>query len=70
MYSDPKLEEKIVQHEGIRKFVYTDTMGFSTVGIGRNISETGEGLSVDECFYLLRNDIDRCAKELSNLQWF
>lgn len=70
MYSNPDLENKLVEHEGIRKFAYTDTVGKITVGIGRNIDKDGEGLSVDECFYLMRNDIDRRYRVLMQYDWF
>ncbi len=70
MYSDPKLEQKITEHEGIRKYAYLDTAGKTTVGIGRNLSQGGEGLSVDECFYLLRNDINRIYRALTLYEWF
>ena len=67
---DDKLVNKIVEHEGIRKYAYTDTTGHITVGVGRNLSQGGEGLSTDEIFYLLKNDIARIQKDLSNYSWF
>tara|TARA_E500000318_G_scaffold107581_1_gene117104 strand:+ start:805 stop:1176 length:372 start_codon:yes stop_codon:yes gene_type:complete len=44
--------------------------GYETVGVGRNIAESGLGLSEDEIDYLLKNDIKRCKQELTALSWF
>lgn len=53
-------------HEGVKRFVYKDTTGNWTIGIGRNISPGGMGLSEDEIHLLLRNDIRRIDNELAN----
>jgi len=66
-----KLIEQLKRHEGVRSHVYTCTSGFETIGVGRNISPSGLGLSDDEIEYLLANDIKRCDKELSyNFKWY
>ena len=45
--------------------------GYETIGVGRNISESGLGLSNDEIEYLLKNDIMRCQQELrGEYDWF
>ena len=45
--------------------------GYETIGVGRNISESGLGLSKDEVEYLLKNDILRCRNELlGEYDWF
>ena len=45
--------------------------GYETIGVGRNISESGLGLSEDEVEYLLKNDILRCRNELlGEYDWF
>ena len=45
--------------------------GYETIGVGRNISESGLGLSNDEVEYLLKNDILRCRNELlGEYDWF
>ena len=31
----------IKQHEGVRKCVYTDTMGYKTIGVGFNLDQSG-----------------------------
>ena len=68
---DEKLIAKIVEHEGIKRFAYTDTLGFVSVGIGRCLdAKKGKGLSVDECFYLLSNDIKELKPELEKYSWY
>ena len=58
-------------HEGVRSHVYMCSAGYETIAVGRNISESGLGLSDDEIDYLLQNDIDRCVAELSReYPWF
>lgn len=64
------LVEQLRRHEGVRSTVYKCTAGFETIGVGRNISESGLGLSDDEIDYLLENDINRCRKELVIFPWF
>lgn len=59
---DRKLVERVVEHEGIRQFPYKDTRGFITIGIGRNL--TTKGLSKDECYNLLTNDLIACNFQL------
>lgn len=65
-----KLIEQLKLHEGVRSHVYTCSAGYETIGVGRNISESGLGLSDDEIDYLLTNDIARCRKELTKFPWF
>jgi len=59
------LIDQLTIHEGKRNFVYKDTTGHWTIGIGRNISEGGMGLSDEEIHLLLRNDIRRIDNELA-----
>jgi lysozyme len=66
-----KLRDMLRRHEGVKNKVYLCSAGYETIGVGRNISKSGLGLSDDEIDYLLDNDIIRCIKELnSNLTWF
>ena len=59
------------RHEGVRSHVYLCSAGYETIGVGRNISQSGMGLSDDEVDYLLENDIIRVVKELSSeYPWF
>ena len=68
---DEKLIDRIVEHEGIKRFAYTDTLGSVSVGIGRCLdAKKGKGLSVDECFYLLSNDIKELKPELEKYSWY
>ena len=65
------LIEMLKRHEGVRSTVYVCSAGYETIGVGRNISATGLGLSEDEIDYLLENDIERVIKELSTeYPWF
>lgn len=67
-----KLIEQLKRHEGVKKHVYRDSVnGLEHIGVGRNISASGLGLSNEEIDYLLSNDILRCIKELSTeYSWF
>jgi len=66
-----KLIEMLKRHEGVRSTVYLCSAGYETIGVGRNISANGLGLSDDEVDYLLQNDIERVIKELSaEYRWF
>ena len=59
------------RHEGVKSHVYLCSAGYETIGVGRNISKSGMGLSDDEVDYLLENDIARVIKELSSeYPWF
>jgi len=59
------------RHEGVKSHVYLCSAGYETIGVGRNISNTGMGLFDDEVDYLLENDIARVIKELSlEYPWF
>lgn len=66
-----ELEKRIIAHEGSKQFAYKDTRGYTTIGIGRNIDERcGNGLTKAERLYLLRNDLNRCRKQLSIYGFF
>ena len=54
-----KLSDQLRIHEGVRKHVYLCSAGYETIGVGRNIADSGLGLSDDEIDYLLENDIAR-----------
>lgn len=51
--------------------VYTDSLGFATIGVGRLIdSRKGGGITVEESAYLLSNDIKRKTIEVIHaLPW-
>ena len=66
-----RLLDMLKRHEGVRSHVYLCSAGYETIGVGRNISKSGMGLSEDEVNYLLENDIERVIKELSSEHpWF
>ena len=66
-----ELTEMLRKHEGVRDKVYLCSAGYETIGVGRNISEDGLGLSDDEINYLLNNDIKRVREELTEeYYWF
>lgn len=61
------LRDMIIRHEGIRSKPYRDTLGVLTIGVGRNLEK---GLSEDEIFYLLDNDINNVKYEVNkNFPW-
>ena len=61
-----QLIEMIKRHEGVKDKVYKCSQGYETIGVGRNISDSGLGLSQDEIDYLLHNDLERCDIELKD----
>ena len=66
-----KIHKMLRIHEGVKSHVYKCSAGYETIGVGRNISSTGLGLSDDEINYLLENDISRVRAELSSaFSWF
>lgn len=50
-----RLRAQLSLHEGRKAFVYQDTVGKATIGVGRNLED--RGLSDDEIDLLLDNDI-------------
>lgn len=63
------LVEQLIRHEGIRLKAYKDSVGKLTIGIGRNIDDTG--ISLEEAMMLLENDISRTIDGLKErLPWF
>lgn len=66
------LREQLIQDEGLRLKPYKDTVGKTTIGVGRNIDAIG--ISKDEAMYLLANDIKRadiaCHKIFPNFDKF
>lgn len=51
------LKKMLILDEGKSNTVYLDTKGIPTIGIGRNLRDPG--LSDQECYYLLDNDITK-----------
>ncbi len=55
-----RLREMLIRHEGLRLKPYRDSVGKLTIGVGRNLDDIG--ISEDEAFYLLENDIRRAEE--------
>jgi lysozyme len=53
-----RLQEKLIEHEGLRLKPYRCPAGKLTIGVGRNLDDVG--ISKDEAMTLLANDIMRC----------
>jgi lysozyme len=62
------LEEMLIKHEGLRLKPYKDSVGKTTIGIGRNLDDIG--ISKDEAIVLLRNDIKTATYEANKYPWF
>lgn len=54
----------LVRHEGLKLKAYQDTVGKTTIGVGRNLDD--HGISEDEARLLLDNDITSVWKELTH----
>jgi lysozyme len=63
-----KLKQLLVNHESYKQFVYTDTTGHLTIGVGRNLSD--RGLSHNEALYLLDDDIQYFTGKLNHFLGF
>jgi lysozyme len=64
-----KLVEQLIDHEGERLFPYVDTVGKTTIGVGRNLTDVG--ISREESRFLLANDIKKVVDGLdSALPWW
>jgi len=64
-----RLIAQLIVDEGKRNFPYKDTVGKTTIGIGRNLDD--RGLSDDEISYLLGNDIKLVERELDiSMPWW
>ena len=61
-----QLINMLKRHEGVRSHVYLCSAGYETIAVGRNIAESGLGLSEDEIEFLLNNDIKRVREELED----
>jgi len=57
------LEDQLKRDEGLRLRPYKDTVGKTTIGIGRNLDDVG--ISEEEALVLLANDIKRADDALS-----
>ena len=60
--SRDRIRAQLVADEGVRLWPYTDTVGKSTIGVGRNLTDVG--ISKAEAMLLLENDIDNAEQSL------
>ncbi len=58
-----EIEEQLIKHEGFENKMYFCSMGKPTIGVGRNLESYG--LSEEEIYLLLRNDIKKCVRDLN-----
>jgi len=61
-YDNSELLDQLVEHEGLRLFPYKCTAGKWTIGVGRNLSD--RGITEDEAYALLQNDVNDVEIEL------
>lgn len=62
------LAEQLKRDEGFRSKPYLDTVGKTTIGYGRNLSDVG--ISQAEAEFLLENDINKATADLeTRLPW-
>lgn len=57
------LKQLLVKHEGLNLFPYFDTTQHVTIGVGRNL--TSRGISTEEAYALLDDDINYFANTLT-----
>lgn len=77
MISRIEIQDRLIFHEGLKLSPYKCPRGFWTIGVGRNLETnplTAEeervcgdwkhGISNNAAYFLLRNDINNCIKDL------
>ena len=60
------LKEELLRDEGLELKPYTDTVGKTTIGVGRNLSDVG--ITRAEAMHLLENDIGKASAELDRVK--
>ncbi|MDI9350363.1 MAG: glycoside hydrolase family protein [Candidatus Symbiobacter sp.] len=72
IYNSPLFTQLVAdlrRDEGVRNKPYKDSVGLTTIGVGRNLDQVG--LSDAEIAFLLENDIKRVAADLDReLPWW
>lgn len=64
-----KMREELMRDEGLRLKPYKDTVGKTTIGIGRNLDDVG--ISKEEAYDMLTNDIIRTSRSLDlDIPWW
>jgi len=63
------LIKQLIRHEGMRLKPYVDTVGKTTIGVGRNLDDNG--ISEAEAMMMLEHDIADCENEAARTwEWF
>ena len=68
MKTNSALKNLLITHEGIRRFPYTDTKGFITIGVGHNLSIHGLPSPIIDS--LLESDLAEVERQLWKRDWF
>lgn len=63
-----KFRDHLILSEGRRRYPYEDTVGKTSIGVGRNLDDVG--LSDDEIDVLLNNDMQRALADAGTLPYF
>jgi len=63
-----EIKALLLKHESLCLRPYQDTEGKCTIGVGRNLTDTG--ISTEEAMFLLANDIERVTNEAKTFPWF
>jgi len=63
-----RLRQMLIEHEGLKLFPYVDTVGKTTIGCGRNL--TDRGITEQEAYRMLEHDIRIVRHELSQFTWW
>lgn len=67
--ADMVLIRELIRDEGLRLKPYRDTVGKSTIGVGRNLDDVG--IKKAEAMFMLRNDIVDIRRDLDwNIAWW
>jgi len=68
-YDTAALQAELTRDEAEKLKPYVDTVGKTSIGIGRNLTDVG--ISHDEALYLYGNDVNRAEALLDrNLPWW
>lgn len=62
------IRDLLLREEGLVLRPYNCPAGFLTIGVGRNLEH--RGISRDEAFMLLDNDIAACTEDAESFGWF
>lgn len=63
-----KLRDWLIECEGLKLELYTDSVGKKSIGVGRNLDD--RGISRKEALFLLEEDVAICLKELEVHPWY